>query len=756
MPRVRRIVIRDRPPLFSHELVRYPADRMTIAVALFSLGAQAVALEQVEQGFGNQVGMVDHASFSLVALLWLLLGVTVFLQRAGTTAGRCFLLSAATGSCYLGFGTLSGVSAPDALLYAAGLITFAPFMLAFIRSFRRRQVWSRFDLLLYLPPLVLIWPLASDLMQGRQAFGYRIGILSIGMYMLACLAQASWNFARAKTFADIAQMRAVTLGLICGTVPGVLIFIVPLALFGRLLVVTTWQPLIALLYIGAMSYAALLFEFHTVDLIVRRGIVYGLMTCVVVVAYGGLGLVLAADRLSLHTPAGGLGYVVMTVLLGACFVPARRLSLAMIDWSIYGGSTDRWQLLQELSTRLTTVMQPTELGDVLVRDLRAALHLRGAFLLRRNESGSYAVTNVASAARGPQSSDDIAAFPVVSSVALEVGLGNPTEPLMIVRGRPLFPSRRDSVPDEYRAWDDLGASLVFPLRTRSGIEAMLCLQSKQTHDEFTISDLELLVPVAAQASAAFDNSLLLSRLEEAVFELKSAYARLASEQEVERSRLAQELHDGTAQELAAMITLATVLERQLGGADPTALNTLHRIQLQAEAAYQGVRNASHALRPVMLDGYGLVPALAAHLQGMRETTALQIDFNAGELGPISTDIEWALFRVAQEAMENVRKHSASPVAHVSVQEYEKHVLLSVVDQGKGIATELEPASGIGMTGMRERLAAVGGELRVVSTNRGVSVEATVPLGELTEPSGAGRNSYKESSGGRQRTAAACD
>jgi signal transduction histidine kinase len=725
MQGVRRIVIRDGPPVFDSALVTAPEDRITIAVAAFSLCVQVVALVQVCKGFGNQVGVFDHASFSVVALLWLMLGVTVFLQRAGTAASRFFLLSAAAGSCYLAVGTLSGVSAVDALLYATGLVTFAPLMLGFVRSLQPSRKWSGFEPLLYIPPLLLIWPLASDFMHAQRSFGYRAGIMSIGIYLLACVVQALWNLSTAETPGAAAQTRALVFGLIGGTVPGVLVFVVPLAIFGQLLVVTTWQPLIALLFIAAMSYAALLFEFSAVDLIVRRGIVYGLMTCAVVLAYGGLGLALAADRLTVINPVGGFGFVVVTVLVGAGFTPARRIALAIVDWSIYGGATDRWQLLQGLSARLTTVMQPAELGEILVRDLQTALHLRGATLLRRHEAGSYVASNVVVGGRGQVSGHEIEEFPVLTRPMVEAALGNPDAPLLLIHARPLLPARRAVVPDEYRALDDLGASLVFPLRTRSGFEAVLCLQSKQTHDEFTTSDLELLVPVIAQASAALDNSLLLSRLEETVSELRTAYTRLATEQEVERSRLARELHDGTAQELAAMITLATVLERQLEGTNPKALSTLHQIHGQAEDAYQGVRNASHALLPAMLDGYGLVPALTSYLHGLRERTALTVELSVGEVGQLSTDVEWALFRVAQECMENVRKHSTSTTAHVSLCKQGDHVVLSVVDQGKGMGEG--PARGIGMSNMRERLAAVGGELRVTSTQGGVRVEASIPL-----------------------------
>jgi signal transduction histidine kinase len=615
------------------------------------------------------------------------------------------------------------VSAADALVYSTGLVTFAPLMLGFVRSLQPQRVRNRFEPVLYLIPLALIWPLASDFINGRHSLGYRVGIMSIGMYMLGCMVQALWDLSKAETPEALAQTRALVTGLIGGTVPGLLVFVVPLAVFGQLLVVTTWQPLIALLFIAAMCYAVLLYEFSEVDLVIRRSIVYGLMTGVLGAAYGVIGFGLVTNGVNKRDPIGGLGFTVLLVLVGAGFAPAKRLAHAVVDRSIYGGATDRWQLLQGLSARLSTVMKPTELGDILVRDVQLSLKVRGALLFRREVSGRYAVSSVAFRDRGRASESALEDFPVLTTRTVELALGDPVAPRLLVHGHPLLPSRRTSVPDEFRAFDNLGISLIFPLQTRSGLEAVLCLQSKQTHDEFTSGDLELLVPVIRQASAALDNSLLLSRLEVSVSELRAAYTRLATEQEAERSRLARELHDGTAQELAALITLAAVLESQLRISSPVAASTLHQIQQQAKDSYQGVRNASHALGPAMLDGHGLVPALTSYLSGLKATSALEVDLSVGELAQLPREVEWALFRVAQECVENVRKHSGSATAHVSLGTRDGRVVLSVADQGKGMSEA--PSTGIGMSNMRERLLAVGGELRVMNAEPGVRVEASI-------------------------------
>ncbi|MBV9282838.1 MAG: GAF domain-containing sensor histidine kinase, partial [Chloroflexi bacterium] len=679
-------------------------------------------------GYGNKVGRFDHAAFALVALLWLLLGGTVFLQRRASLAAHFFLLSSAAGSSYLGVGTLSGVSVPDALLYTSGLLLFPPLTLGFVRALDGDHPWRLRELVSVVPAVALAWPMAQDFVHGHKSMAYRMGVASVGIYLLVATVQAARGLWRARAPEAAAQMRALLVGLLAGSLPGIALFVVPLAVWGRLLLVTTWQPLLVLFFLIGMSYAALLFEFSEADLIVRRGVVYGAMTLAIVVAYAALGELLAANRLSVVSPAGGTGFVVVAVLVGAAFGPVRRLAHRFVDWLLYGGSTDRWDLLEALSANLATVMQPPDLGRILVRELRGALHLRGAFLLLRDRDGSYRPRYVAVAesdhGRAPAIPDDLS----LGARAVEEAFGCPPRPLLLVHGRPLLPKDRGATPMPYRPLDDLGVALAAPLTTRSGLQAVLCLQRKVRHDDFDARDLALLAPLLRQASAALDNALLFARLGETVAELRRAYVRLAHEQEAERARLAGELHDGTAQELAAMITLTSVLGRQMEGENAPARRTLNRLSRQAEDSYEGLRRASHALRPMILDGRGLIPALRRYLDEFERTTHIAVEVSAADVGALADEMELALFRVAQECMENVRKHSGSRTARLTLRRDDRHISLSVSDAGRGM--QAGDQGGIGMVGMRERLAAVGGTLQVESVpGAGARIEAIVPIGE---------------------------
>jgi signal transduction histidine kinase len=722
---VQRIVVHDKHPVFDPELLRRPLNRAVLGVVALALVAQVAALAQIIGGRGNAATPFDHALFALVALLWLALGILVFLQRRARRTGQLFALASAFGSVFVSLGTLYNAGIADAFLFTLGLIVFPPLIFLFARAYYEEQPSHPAEPLLFIPPAILVWPGANALAHQRTDLPWKLVLLSVGVYLVAAALQAWYDLGLARNPQQAAQTRALLFGLIAGTVPGIIVFVIPVVATNSVQFPITWVAPIILIFLVAMSYAVLLFEFSEADLIIRRGVVYGVLTAAIVIAYGGLGLVLTASRNTVQDPAGGLSFVAVTVIVGAAFTPLTYLARRLVDWVLYGRKADRWTLLQDLTARLSRVMQPDQVGAVLVREVVNALNLRGGFLLTADIGGTFHVTYTVTSGTGPNQVKVPEAL-TLSRDVLARALGDPPVPLLIVHAKPFTAARRDSVPDQAIPLDQHGAALSIPLVTRSGLEAVLCLQSKQAHDAFDSDDLELLGPVMRQATAALDNALLFSRLEEKIDELRVAYLRIAREQEAERARLARELHDGTAQELASLITLAAVVERQLDDTADSARPTLDRLKRQAEDAYQGVRRASHALRPLMLDDFGLAPTLARYLEGFRESTGIDVDFAADELEGMPDDVELALFRVAQECMENVRKHSGSDRARVELLRQNGHVILDVQDAGRGLQSTGE--RGIGLAGMRERVEAVGGTIHVTgAAGKGVHVEAVIPL-----------------------------
>jgi signal transduction histidine kinase len=264
--------------------------------------------------------------------------------------------------------------------------------------------------------------------------------------------------------------------------------------------------------------------------------------------------------------------------------------------------------------------------------------------------------------------------------------------------------------------------LLVPLRFRGRVLGVLVgFDRLREGPQFSVRDEELLSAFAATAAAA-----VATAQDVAVEALQRSLA--AAEQE--RARWARELHDETLQELAALkLLLATV--RLAKDADEREAQLEHAAG-RVDVAVRALRNLITDLRPPVLDEYGLQPALAALAERMRSVNGLSVDLEielgdtSGEDGRLVPQVEDTVYRVIQEALANVVKHSGATRARVRVHEVEGKVQLSVSDAGDGFVVESD-TEGFGLLGMRERLALVDGTISVESVpGEGTTVRADIP------------------------------
>jgi len=154
-----------------------------------------------------------------------------------------------------------------------------------------------------------------------------------------------------------------------------------------------------------------------------------------------------------------------------------------------------------------------------------------------------------------------------------------------------------------------------------------------------------------------------------------------------------------------------------------------------EQAIREVRTVSYLFYPPMLEEMGLRTAVESYLEGFRQRSGLQVSFEAGkDFSRLPRDTELALFRVLQESLTNVLRHSESATAQVRLKMENEWAILEVQDQGKGAPAEAlrfgsdsTRTFGVGLRGMNERLVHSGGKLEVISSEKGTTVRATVPL-----------------------------
>jgi signal transduction histidine kinase len=217
-------------------------------------------------------------------------------------------------------------------------------------------------------------------------------------------------------------------------------------------------------------------------------------------------------------------------------------------------------------------------------------------------------------------------------------------------------------------------------------------------------------------------------------ELLELTVRLFNLQDEERRRIARELHDGTAQNLFAIsINLARL--RQLDPAEQAEKRHLiDECQLLGDQSLQEIRTLSYLLHPPLLDQAGLVSALQWYVQGFSKRSGIYVDVTAQPIGRLPSEIETALFRIVQEGLTNVRRHSGSETASIRLERRSNEIVLEIKDRGHGLSIEKRPDSldlvpdlGVGIPGMRQRLRQLGGRLEISSNGDGTAVAAIVPL-----------------------------
>jgi PAS domain S-box-containing protein len=200
--------------------------------------------------------------------------------------------------------------------------------------------------------------------------------------------------------------------------------------------------------------------------------------------------------------------------------------------------------------------------------------------------------------------------------------------------------------------------------------------------------------------------------------------------EAERKRIARELHDDTAQRISALLLRLRVVERE--AANRGVQLGLEGFRDELAACAEGVRRIARGLRPPELEDAGIVAALRAHARGLRDGTGVAVDVVADPIDELLDQHgRLALYRIVQEALANVVRHSGASSARVSVTRDDEVVVVQVSDDGRGFApgaVSQTLGGGLGLIGMQERAAGVGGRVEVESAlGGGTQVTVVIPI-----------------------------
>jgi signal transduction histidine kinase len=217
-----------------------------------------------------------------------------------------------------------------------------------------------------------------------------------------------------------------------------------------------------------------------------------------------------------------------------------------------------------------------------------------------------------------------------------------------------------------------------------------------------------------------------AELSEANSQLREMSRQILQTQDQERRRIARELHDSVGQMLTGIKLNHDLVERS--SVNPAVASLISDSKTLLERSIQEIRTISHLLHPPLLDEIGLGSALNQFVRGFSERSQTVVHLEiAREFGRLPADVELSIFRLVQESLTNIHKHSGATTATVALDVTENNVVVTVRDDGVGIPQG--QSAGIGLAGMRERVLQLGGTFDVQSSRAGTTISATFPLTE---------------------------
>jgi signal transduction histidine kinase len=391
---------------------------------------------------------------------------------------------------------------------------------------------------------------------------------------------------------------------------------------------------------------------------------------------------------------------------------AAQTAVAIENARLYESAT-RWgeqlESLAEVGNALATEIELPRLLELIVTRLRGLIDARLVYIAMPKPDGATVVETVAG--------EDAESY-----VGMKLDPTRSKSARVLERGRS---ERVDSLIDDPEVDQQAARSmaartgLFVPLIVRDRAIGVIVAQDKQQPDpRFTDEDVRIAEAFAGRAAVAIDLSERVAT---------DALRRVVAGQELERQRLARELHDETGQALTSMLLGLKNLEE--AKSDDDVRRSVLELRELVVSTLHDVRRLAVELRPKALDDFGLVPALQRLAETFAEQTNVDVHVEAA-LGDsrLPGEAEIAVYRIVQEALTNVIKHANARTVSVVLTRKGEAVVVVIEDDGRGFDPNADQVGGLGLLGMRERIALVGGRLSVESApHRGTTVAVEVPL-----------------------------
>jgi len=355
---------------------------------------------------------------------------------------------------------------------------------------------------------------------------------------------------------------------------------------------------------------------------------------------------------------------VATGIIAILFEPIRERLQRTVNRLMYGERDDPATVLTNLSQRLDSAIAPASVLQTIVETLAQTLRLPYAGIILYHSDDEHHLAS---------------------------SYGNP-------------PSELTHLPLTYQA-EQVGELVLAP---------------RSLGESFSPADMKLINIIAQQAGVAV-YTVSLNR------DLQASRERLVTAQEEERRRLRRDLHDGVGPTLASLSQRLDTAADLVDSNPQASIEMLHELKGQVKETVAEIRRLVYALRPPVLDEFGLVSAIREHVAQYSGPKGLQITFDTIDpLPSLPAAVEVAAYRIALEAFTNIINHAEATSCNIKIKIEDNSLLLEVCDNGKGLSNNMR--SGVGLTSMRERVAELRGEFSIDdNTSAGTCVYARLPI-----------------------------
>jgi signal transduction histidine kinase len=507
----------------------------------------------------------------------------------------------------------------------------------------------------------------------------------------------------------LARQQAIVMlaGLLLGLWGWYLFVWAPAAVHVRPLAQVQWGSLISTLYPLSIAYAVLRYRLLDIRVVVRKGLIYSLLTATLTAAFLLFSLLSGYIYQNFTGQPSLLAMIIPALLVAFLFQPVRSRIQSFVDRAFFRQDFEVRQALTRFSRSLSTPRSQSEIVQLVRNTLAETLGAQNATIWLLQDGRYLPVSGAENSEEGLSSAGTLAKWLSIEQHAL---FPMPDDPSL-----------------QAKELHRLNNVLAVPLFFGEKLTGILTLEEKRSGELYRQEDLDLLTMLAHSTALAIENARF---YEERVDLVRRQFIQAAAIQEEERRRIARDLHDGVGSSLAGLNIRLYRVSKHLQRDQNSMASEVKDLAAEIQSSIRDIRRLVYDLGPASLDELGLIPALQAYIARYHKDQGLEVEFTApDDMSRMSVAVETTLFRIAQEALANVAKHAQAQHIKLRLERGQEDIILRISDDGKGFE-QSTPLLGnhLGLWSMQKRVEQFGGCFLIdSSTDSGTQITVRIPL-----------------------------